>query len=154
MLLMAPTKRCSDCGGNYGLEFFRNTSYYSTNKLSKCKTCTSGRANGVIGVIPPKPLIAKCPVCLEIFPHQLLVIDHYHDYFWKISSGGQHMYYGEFRAWLCSPCNTRVGYFESQTYVFRQAREFASKDYRVSVQNTMDDLANRSSAVSKKLKKN
>lgn len=94
-----------------------------------CLSCHSARRGGITGLVPPKPLIAKCPLCFGVFPRDKLVADHKHETYWKTTKEGNKRYKGPFRAYLCSACNVRVGYFECNADVYKRTLDFVNTEH-------------------------
>lgn len=94
------SKPCMYCGIEKPLTEFGEHHRITDNKIildNRCKTCKTKQTKHVIELkktAPPKPEVCEC--CGKV--PKTFNLDHDHES-------------GEFRGWLCGPCNKSLGHF-------------------------------------------
>ena len=88
--------------------------YYTTDKSRQAKAKSAGYAPPPLEKdCPPRPKDSKCQCCGK---ERCLVLDHDH-------------HTGEFRGWICNPCNTALGAFGDSMAGVRRVVQYMAKFY-------------------------
>tara|TARA_R110000764_G_scaffold64425_1_gene135569 strand:+ start:164 stop:574 length:411 start_codon:yes stop_codon:yes gene_type:complete len=104
------TKVCIKCNQEKPVESFAHFKDRGNGErvCTKCRTFLSKTAQDLrkVHAHPGKDYL--CPICLKLEP---LVLDHDHNT-------------GEFKGWLCSRCNSALGFFEDDINYVRRALKY------------------------------
>jgi ssDNA-binding Zn-finger/Zn-ribbon topoisomerase 1 len=103
------TKICIKCNQEKPVESFAHFKDRGGERVcTKCRNFLSKAAHDLRKIHAHPGKDYKCPICLKLEP---LVLDHNHNT-------------GKFKGWLCSRCNSALGFFEDNINYVRRALKY------------------------------